>query len=88
LMIPGSLAIIAASFGPDQRGRAIGTWSAATTQVTIAGPGLVGVLADAGFWRGVFLINLPLGIAALVTLLLKVPESHDEETSSRVDYLM
>src|SRR4051794_24430919 len=43
LMIPGSLAIISAAFGDDRRGRAIGTWSAATTLVTIAGPLLGGV---------------------------------------------
>ncbi|HEX9373195.1 MAG TPA: MFS transporter [Roseiflexaceae bacterium] len=87
LMIPGSLAIIGASFGAEQRGRAIGTWSAATTLVTIAGPVLGGFLAGAGLWRGVFLINLPLGIAALLALVLKVPESRDEQASGSIDYL-
>jgi len=86
MMIPGSLAIITVSFGPDQRGRAIGTWSAVTTMVTIAGPVLGGFLADAGLWRGVFLINLPLGIVALLALYLKVPESRDPEASGRIDY--
>jgi EmrB/QacA subfamily drug resistance transporter len=86
LMIPGSLAIIGASFGPERRGRAIGTWSAATTLVTIAGPVLGGVLADAGWWRGVFLINLPLGVLALVVLLLKVPETRDERAAQAIDY--
>jgi EmrB/QacA subfamily drug resistance transporter len=86
LMIPGSLSIITAAFEPQRRGRAIGTWSAATTLVTIAGPALGGVLADAGLWRGVFLINLPLGLAALVALFLKVPESHDEREVSAIDY--
>lgn len=87
LMIPGSLAIIGASFRAAERGRAIGTWSAATTLVTIAGPILGGFLADAGLWRAVFLINLPLGIAALVALVLKVPESRDERASGSIDYL-
>jgi EmrB/QacA subfamily drug resistance transporter len=86
LMIPGSLAIISASFGDAERGRAIGTWSAATTLVTIAGPLLGGVLADAGLWRGVFLINLPLGIAALLVLLARVPESRDDEDAGALDY--
>lgn len=87
LMIPGSLAIISASFGDDRRGRAIGTWSAVTTLVTIVGPLLGGFLADAGLWRGIFLINIPLGIAALLVLFFKVPESRDEEASASIDYL-
>ena len=86
MMIPGSLAIITASFDPDRRGGAIGTWSAATTMVTVAGPVLGGFLADAGLWRGVFLINLPLGITTLLVLYFKVPESRNEEISGQIDY--
>ncbi len=80
MMIPGSLAIITTYFAPDQRGGAIGMWSAATTIVTVAGPVLGGLLADAGLWRGVFLINLPLGITTLLVLYFKVPESRAELT--------
>ena len=87
LMIPGSLAIITAFFGRESRGKAIGTWSAFTTVVTVGGPALGGVLADAGLWRGVFLINFPIGVIALIVLFSKVPESHDEKTSGRIDYL-
>lgn len=79
LMIPGSLSIITAFFGEGQRGRAIGTWSAASTIVFVAGPVLGGLLADAGLWRGVFLINLPIAAATLVVLKTKVPESRDQE---------
>jgi MFS family permease len=78
LMIPGSLAIISAFFGSESRGRSIGTWSAFTTIVTVVGPVLGGVLSNVGLWRGVFLINFPLGVLALVILILKVPESRDE----------
>ena len=87
LMIPGSLAIITAFFGTESRGKAIGTWSAFTTTVTVVGPFLGGVLSDAGLWRGVFLINIPLGVGALLVLFLKVRESRDEESSGRIDYL-
>jgi EmrB/QacA subfamily drug resistance transporter len=87
LMIPGSLAIITAFFGRENRGRAIGTWSAFTTIVTVAGPVLGGVLANAGLWRGVFLINFPLGVLSLIVLLTRVPESRDEKSSGRIDYL-
>jgi MFS family permease len=84
-MIPGSLAIISAYFPPSMRGRAIGTWSAVTTIVTVAGPVLGGVLADAGLWRWVFLINLPIGLVTLAILVLRVPESRDD-TLSGIDY--
>lgn len=79
MMIPGSLALITAFFGREKRGLAIGTWSAATTLVFVVGPFLGGLLASAGLWRGIFLINLPLAVVALVVLYLKAPESRDEE---------
>jgi EmrB/QacA subfamily drug resistance transporter len=87
LMIPGSLAIISSYFGAGRRGQAIGTWSSVTTMVTIAGSVLGGLLSNAGLWRGVFLINLPLGIAALLVVYLKVPESRDEQASGKIDTL-
>jgi len=87
LMIPGSLAIIAAFFDDAQRGKAIGTWATAASIVTVAGPLLGGVLADAGLWRVVFLINLPLGAVALSVLYFKVPESRDEAASNQIDIL-
>ena len=86
LMIPGSLSLIGASFAADRRGRAIGTWSSFTTLVTIAGPALGGVLADSGLWRAIFLINLPLGLAALLALLFKVPAFPGSDDSRTIDY--
>ena len=68
LMIPGSLSLISSSINKDERGKAIGTWSAFTTVVTMGGPILGGLLADAGLWRYIFFINVPIGIAALVML--------------------
>ncbi len=86
LMIPGSLAIISAVFPAHKRGRAIGTWSAAATIVTVVGPVLGGYLADLGMWRAVFLINLPLGLCALVVLQRYVPENRDPDADGRIDY--
>ena len=86
LMIPGSLSIISAVFSKEEKGKAIGTWSAATTIVTVCGPVLGGALADIGLWRLIFFINLPLGFFALAVLYFKVPESK-EEGSSSVDWL-
>ena len=87
LMIPGSLSIITATIAPKRRGRAIGTWSAASTLVTVIGPVLGGTLSDLGFWRGVFLINLPLAVLALAVLATKVPETRDESITGPVDVL-
>ena len=61
-MIPGSLSIISAVFTKEEKGKAIGTWSAASTIVTICGPVLGGALADFGLWRFIFFINVPLGV--------------------------
>ncbi|WP_310395182.1 MFS transporter [Hymenobacter sp.] len=85
LLIPGSLALISAGFPADQRGKAIGTWSATTTLVTLGGPALGGWLADAGWWRVIFLLNLPLAAAALLVLWHKVPETRDE-TATGTDW--
>jgi EmrB/QacA subfamily drug resistance transporter len=86
LMIPGSLTMITATFGPEKCGRAIGTWAAITTIVTIAGPVLGGYLADIGLWRTVFLINLPIGLTALLILHFQVPESRDKAITQQIDY--
>jgi EmrB/QacA subfamily drug resistance transporter len=86
LMIPGSLSIISATFSKKEKGKAIGTWSAATTIVTVGGPILGGALADAGLWRLIFFINVPIGIISLLALHYKVPESKDPGITHRLDY--
>src|SRR5712691_6761085 len=67
LLVPGSLAIIAATFPANERGKAIGTWSAMTSMSLIAGPLLGGWLVQAVSWRAIFFINIPI---AAVTLLI------------------
>ncbi|MBT4865646.1 MAG: DHA2 family efflux MFS transporter permease subunit, partial [Planctomycetaceae bacterium] len=86
LMIPGSLSLISATFEPSRRGRAIGVWSACSVVMTALGPILGGLLAQAGLWRGVFFVNLPLALLSLVILKVKVPEDIDETTSRPLDY--
>ncbi|HYK46257.1 MAG TPA: MFS transporter [Parafilimonas sp.] len=86
LMIPGSLALISSSINENQRGKAIGTWSAATTAVTMGGPIVGGALADAGLWRYIFFINVPIGVAALLILLRSVKETRDEDSDTAIDY--
>ena len=75
LLVPGSLAIISASFDRDSRGQAIGTWSGFTAITTAVGPVLGGWLVEHASWRWVFFINLPLAIVVLVISKLRIPES-------------
>lgn len=86
LMIPGSLSLISSSINPPERGKAIGTWSAFTTVVTMGGPILGGALADAGLWRYIFFINVPIGIIALLMLAFKVNEVRDEDSKAGLDF--
>ncbi|HEV3450898.1 MAG TPA: MFS transporter [Acidimicrobiia bacterium] len=87
LLVPGSLAIISASFRPEDRGAAIGAWSGLAGVSTAIGPFLGGWLIDSFSWRLVFLINPP--IVALTVLLARrhVPETAEDTADHRVDYL-
>jgi EmrB/QacA subfamily drug resistance transporter len=79
LLTPGSLAIISASFGENDRGRAIGTWSGFTAITMAFGPVLGGWLIENVSWRWIFFINVPLAIAVILISLAHVPESRGEE---------
>jgi EmrB/QacA subfamily drug resistance transporter len=84
-MIPGSLSLISSSINEKERGKAIGTWSAFTTIVTVGGPILGGALADAGLWRFIFFINVPIGLVALIILWFRVDESRDNNSDKAID---
>ena len=86
LLVPQSLAIIAASFPKDVRGRAIGVWAGASAITTALGPPLGGILIDAFDWRAVFWINLPLSVLAIGLTFSHVPESRDENMSGPLDW--
>lgn len=84
LLTPGSLAIIQASFVPSDRAAAIGTWSALGGVAGALGPPLGGWLVQAGSWRAVFLLNVPLAVGVLVSSR-HVPESRDPHASGHLD---
>ncbi len=85
LLTPGSLAIIQATFVPDDRPKAVGAWSGLGGVAGAAGPLLGGwIVADAG-WRWVFLLNLPLAVVVLAVTISHVPESADSEASGGFD---
>src|SRR5437867_4995407 len=85
LLVPGSLAIISATFGEEERGQAIGTWSGSTAITTALGPVLGGWLIEHVSWRAVFFLNLPLALIVLALVVLFVPESRDEEEEGKLD---
>lgn len=85
LLVPGSLAILAASFAPEDRARAVGAWSGLAGVASAVGPFLGGWLVDAVSWRLIFLINVPLAAVAVVVALRSVPESRDVGARRRVD---
>ena len=85
LLVPGSLAIIEATFHPDDRSAAIGAWSGLGGVAAAAGPLLGGWLV--GFsWRWVFFINLPVAVVVVSVAVRHVPESRDSSVVGRLDY--
>src|ERR1051325_5007998 len=85
LLVPGSLAIISASFPEERRGKAIGTWSGFSAITTAIGPVLGGWLVEHVSWRAVFYLNLPIAVAIVLISLFHVPESRDSERTGRID---
>jgi len=86
LLVPGSLALISANFSEDDRGRAIGTWSGFTSITAAVGPVLGGWFTQHGSWRWVFFINVPVGLAVLLLMVWKVPESSGADQRRRFDW--
>ena len=85
LLTPGSLAILQASFRPEDRSRAIGAWSGLGGVASAAGPLIGGYLLAVGSWRWVFFINIPLSAFVLAITARHVPESSDPTNNGRVD---
>ncbi|MGJ5826218.1 MFS transporter [Streptomyces ossamyceticus] len=83
LLTPGSLALIQASFHPDDRARAVGLWSGFGGIGAAVGPFLGGWLVDGPGWRWVFLLNVPLALLCVPIALRHVPESGDGRTHGR-----
>ena len=78
LVVPASLAIIRVVWpDPTERGRALGVWAACNGLALAIGPTIGGVLIDRFGWRSVFLVVVPLGLAAFGLALGSVPDSSD-----------
>ena len=86
LLVPGSLAMISASFSGEQRGRAIGTWSGFTAITSALGPVLGGWLVEHASWRWIFFLNVPLAVIVLGIVFWCLPQSREEEGTARLDW--
>lgn len=84
LMLPGTLAMLAESAPDDRaRARAVGLWAAVGGAALPAGPFLGGALAEAAGWRAVFWLNVPVIVAALVTVGRPAPSGRHRALGSR-----
>lgn len=74
MLMPNSLAILGHAFSGEARGRAIGTWASVGAIASAAGPPLGGWLIAAVGWRAIFLVNLPVGLMAMLVAIRFVDE--------------
>jgi len=87
LLVPGSLAIVAATFEGEARGKAVGTWTAWTGIATVFGPAGGGALIGVTSWRAIFWINLPLIVGTIWLCLHAVEESRDPDAFRGIDWV-
>ena len=85
-LVPGSLAIISATFDDADRGRAIGTWSGFSAITSAIGPVAGGWLIEHVGWRSVFFLNVPLAAIVIALSARFMIESRDISRTSRVDW--
>src|SRR5687768_13389504 len=86
-LVPGSLAIISATFSDAERARAIGTWSGFSAITTAVGPVVGGWLIDQVSWRAAFFLNVPLAAIVLVLWLRFIEEGRDPSRTKRIDWI-
>jgi EmrB/QacA subfamily drug resistance transporter len=81
MMFATSLALIAQSFRGRDRATAFGVIGAVIGAAVAVGPLLGGVLTDALGWQAIFLVNVPIGVIAVIVTLRNVVESRDPQPS-------
>ena len=86
LLTPASLAMLGATFDQHERSHAIGVWAGVAALTSAAGPVLGGWLVDHVSWRAIFLLNVPLAIAAAGLAIFFASESRDDK-AKRLDWV-
>jgi EmrB/QacA subfamily drug resistance transporter len=77
IMFATSLALLAHAFRGRERGTALAIWGAVTGVAVAVGPVLGGIITSGWTWRGIFFVNLPVGVIAIAVTVLRVAESRD-----------
>lgn len=85
-MMPQTLSLITVVFPPDKRGAAMGIWGGIVALGAVIGPIVGGFIVTDYAWEWVFLINVPVGIVAILATIAIVPESVDPHASRRIDW--
>ncbi len=86
LLVPNSLALLSAAFPRAERGRAVGTWSAATAIVGAVSPMVGGWFVDVGSWRTAFATVVPPALVLLALTVRRVPDPPVLRRSPPVDW--
>src|SRR3954454_15225983 len=86
ILTPASLGIVVAASAPEHRVRSVRIWAATGAVAAALGPAIGGLLVEAS-WRWVFLVNLPVGLVALVAAAAWVPRSRDGSVTRLPDLL-
>jgi EmrB/QacA subfamily drug resistance transporter len=87
LLTPSALAVIVSVYRPDERGAAIGTWTAWTGIAAVVGPLAGGQIVDVASWRWIFALNVPFVLVTLGLVVIAVPQHARDADRTRVDYL-
>src|SRR5262245_40692168 len=85
LMMPATLSIISATFAVRERGTAIGIWAGVSAVALAIGPLLGGLITEHISWNWIFYVNVPIGVLAVISAFVVVPESRDTSHEQRLD---
>jgi EmrB/QacA subfamily drug resistance transporter len=84
-IMPLSLSLISAAFPPEERGKALGIWSAVSMSGLALGPIIGGFIVEYWTWHWIFLINVPIGILTILAAQAVLRESRDDSGQTTTD---